>query len=188
MDAFNFVFSLFGLLLGLSLAEVLSGFARALRHRRAVRLGWLIPLLAVFLMLDLTSFWAWAWGARSYIQPEYGYLLIGLIVSGLYYLAASIVFPAEFGNSHDFDAHYFEHRRQVLGAVVLCNLIGQGWIIFLSIPGLPVRVLVENGLFYALLATAFVTRSKAVSIVALALLIGLYLFAGAASFVQPVGG
>ena len=33
MSTFEFVFSLFGLLLGLSLAEVLGGFARAARGR-----------------------------------------------------------------------------------------------------------------------------------------------------------
>lgn len=187
MDAFNFVFSLFGLLLGLSLAEVLSGFARALKHRRIVHLGWLTPLLAIFLMLDLTSFWAWAWGARTYLQPEYGYLLLGLIVSGLYFLAASLVFPPEFGTAQDFDAHYFQHRRQVLGAVVLCNLIGQGWIIILSIPQLPPRVLVENGLFYAFLGAAIVTWRKLPSLVILIVLIGLYVFAGVASFIQPIG-
>jgi len=36
MDAFNFVFSLFGLLLGLALAEVLGGFGTALDARREV--------------------------------------------------------------------------------------------------------------------------------------------------------
>ena len=57
MDAFNFAFSLFAIILGLSLVEVLTGFSRALRHRRVVHLGWLTPLLALFVMLDLTSFW-----------------------------------------------------------------------------------------------------------------------------------
>ena len=39
MESFNFVFSLFALVLGLSLTEVLGGFARALRMRHKVRLG-----------------------------------------------------------------------------------------------------------------------------------------------------
>ena len=43
MDAFNFVFSLFGLLLGLALAEVLGGFGTAMDSRRELRIGWLTP-------------------------------------------------------------------------------------------------------------------------------------------------
>jgi hypothetical protein len=57
----------------------------------------------------------------------------------------------------------------------------------LSIPRLPPRVLVENGLFYAFLAAAIVTGRKVPSLVILIVLIGLYAFAGVASFVQPIG-
>lgn len=39
--------------------------------------------------------------------------MIGLVVSGLYYVAASLIFPAEFGERADFDAHYMRHRAQV---------------------------------------------------------------------------
>ncbi|HET9144610.1 MAG TPA: hypothetical protein VFN81_00775, partial [Sphingomicrobium sp.] len=63
MDAFGFVFSLFAIVLGLSLAKVLEGFARALKRRRIVHLGWLTPMLAIFVMLDLTSFWEFGWAA-----------------------------------------------------------------------------------------------------------------------------
>ena len=89
MDAFNFAFSLFAIILGLSLAKVLEGFARALRRRRVIHLGWLTPLLAVFVMLDLTSFWESGWAARRFVTPQYGDLLIGLVMTGLYYIAAS---------------------------------------------------------------------------------------------------
>lgn len=98
MDAFNFAFSLFAIILGLSLVEVLTGFARTLRRRRVVHIGWLTLLLAIFVMLDLTSFWQWLWAGRRLINPGYGILTLGLLVSGLYYLAASIVFPSEFGD------------------------------------------------------------------------------------------
>jgi len=65
MNAFDFAFSLFAIVLGLSLVEVLTGFARALKRRRAVHLGWLTPMLAIFVMLDLTSFWGWMWSGRG---------------------------------------------------------------------------------------------------------------------------
>ena len=103
MDAFGFVFSLFAIVLGLSLAKVLEGFARALKRRRIVHLGWLTPMLAIFVMLDLTSFWEFGWAARKFLTPQYGMLLIGLFMSGLYYVAASLIFPGEFGDREDFD-------------------------------------------------------------------------------------
>ena len=61
MTSFEFVFSLYGLLLGLALAEVLGGLAKALKVRRRgghmglriTRLGLAMPLLATFLAIDI---------------------------------------------------------------------------------------------------------------------------------------
>lgn len=94
MSDFEFVFSLFGLMLGFSLAEVLGGFIRTIKARRHVRLGWLTPMLAVFVMLDLTSFWANAWDHRAAIPATYGVMVLGLAASGLYYFVASLLFPS----------------------------------------------------------------------------------------------
>jgi hypothetical protein len=176
LDGFNFAFSLFAIILGLSLVEVLTGFARALKRRRVVRLGWLTPLLAVFVMLDLISFWAWTWSARDYITPIYGVLFIGLVVSGLYYLAASIIFPDEFGEHTDFDAHYVAHRRQVLGAVIACNLIGQGWFLALLWGHLSPITKMSTILYDALLVIGCITANKRLSIAVLSALIALYLY------------
>src|SRR4051794_4120755 len=152
MDAFNFAFSLFAIVLGLSLVEVLTGFARALRRRRVVHLGWLTPMVAMFVMLDLTSFWESGWASRRFVSPQYGILLIGLLVSGLYYLAASLVFPSEFGDRHeqlsgaDFDTHYVQHRRQVMGAIFICDFIQMAPVLILRASEIPARVWFENAL------------------------------------------
>ena len=126
MSSFEFVFSLFGLLLGLALAEVLGGFGTAIQSRRKVRIGWLTPLLGALVALDLTSFWMVAWSVRELVPGHYVSLLGGLVLIGLYYLVARITFPHDLDEWPDYDAYYFEHRKWVLGGIVLCNLIAIG--------------------------------------------------------------
>ena len=198
MDAFNFAFSLFAIVLGLSLAKVLEGFARALNRRRGARsvgldgtshpnvhLGWLTPLLAIFVMLDLTSFWESGWAARRFVTPQYGDLLIGLFMTGLYYIAASLIFPGEFGDRDDFDEHYMEHRRQVLGAILICDLMQITPIVIMRFADLPTRFWFENAIQFSALATCIASRSKRTNIALLAVLIVLYLFTAVMSFIQP---
>jgi hypothetical protein len=192
MDAFNFAFSLFAIILGLSLVEVLTGFARALKRRRVVHLGWLTPLLAVFVMLDLTSFWEFGWGARRFVDPQYGILVIGLFMCGLYYVAASLVFPGEFGEGRqqlqgaDFDAHYVDHRRQVLGAILICDFIEVAPVLILRASEIPARVWAENVLQFGALLTGIITPNKRANIAALTVLICVYLYSAVMSFIYPV--
>lgn len=185
IEAFDFAFSLFAIILGLSLVEVLTGFARALKRRRVVHLGLLTPLLALFVMLDLTSFWEFGWAARRFVTPQYGYLLIGLCVSGLYYLAASLIFPTEFGDRADFDDHYLAHRRQVVGAVTVCDFVEVLPVAILRFHDLSARFWIENALQFAALGTCIVSRSKRANVAALAILIAIYVYTAVMSFIQP---
>ena len=66
MNDFEFIFVLYALLLGLSVVEVLGGLGRVLELKFATessgnaerfRIGWLTPLMGVFVMVDLMSFW-----------------------------------------------------------------------------------------------------------------------------------
>src|SRR5688500_12719131 len=115
MNPFEFVFSLFGLMLGLSLVEVVSGFVRTIKARKRIRLGRLTPLLALFVMLDLTSFWDNAWEIRDVVPAHVGILFGGLFYTSAYYFAASLVFPDREDEWPDLDIYFFEHKKQVLG-------------------------------------------------------------------------
>jgi len=126
MDSFSFVFSLFSILLGLALAEVLGGFGRALQSRRKIHIGWLSPLLGAMLAFDITSFWALAWNVRGLMPPKIFILFCGLVISGIYYLVARIAFPDDPAEWPDYDVYYFAHKKFVLGGVILCNLLAAG--------------------------------------------------------------
>lgn len=127
MSAFEFFFSFYGLLLGLSVAELFGGFARVLHERQRVRFGWLTPLLAVFVAMDVATFWTQAWGIFRGAPYNPALLVIGLIVAGTFYIAASVTFPrvnAEgVADRIDLDDHFWAHRRLVLSCILIANLI-----------------------------------------------------------------
>lgn len=125
MTQFELVFALFGLLIGLAIAEVLSGFARAVRLRRsrkAVRVGWLTPLLGLFVILDLLTFWVVAYGARDQLGADSLTLVCVLAIVGTYYLAAALIFPEDPDEWPDFDDHYDRQNRAVIGGLLAANL------------------------------------------------------------------
>jgi hypothetical protein len=172
MTAFEFVFSLFGLLLGLSLAEVLGGLARTLKQRRLVRLGWLTPLLGLLVMLDLTSSWALAYSLRDAVPANFLTLVIGLFVTGLYFLAATLVFPDDASKWADLDDYYFEHKRQVLGGMLASRTLARaaqfglgsaGWIYF---PAFAAFVVLAIALMFA--------RGRRLNLAILLLFLSLY--------------
>ncbi|HEX8470539.1 MAG TPA: hypothetical protein VF633_05455 [Brevundimonas sp.] len=124
MSAFEFFFSFYGLLLGLSVAELVGGFARVLHQRRAVRFGWLTPLLAVFVAIDIATFWNQAWFIFRFAPFNMALLVVGLAVAAVFYVAASVTFPQrEAEASSDLDDHFWAHRRTVFLCVLLANLI-----------------------------------------------------------------
>lgn len=126
MNDFDFVFALYSLLLGLSMVELLSGLGRALERRFAAEdgrtpftIGWLTPLLAVFVMLDLLSFWSAAWTVRADIAVSGTTLMAVAAFASLYFLAARLVFPSHPEGFADLDVHYFRVRRVVLGLLLV---------------------------------------------------------------------
>jgi len=175
MSSFEFVFSLFGLLLGLSLAEVLSGFGKAVKARRRVHIGWLTPLLGLLVMLDLTSFWTSAWQMRDALPVKYLILMLMLLFTGIYYLAATLVFPENPDERPDFDAHFWENKKLVFGAMIICNIpsyvidygIGSA---FLADAFMVVIAII----FMALLIAGLFLRGRAANLILLAFLVALY--------------
>ncbi len=85
MTIFEFVFSLYSLLFGLALAQVFAGLGNTLQERHKIKIGWLTPLLGLFVTFDITSFWAIGWEMRGMFRPDFLYLLCGVLLAGIYY-------------------------------------------------------------------------------------------------------
>ena len=161
MSPFEFVFSLFGLLLGFSLVEVLGKLAASVKARPQIRLGWLTPLLSLFVLLDVTGFWSIVWDARDAIPAGYGVLVVGLAITGLYYFAASLIFPSDFDEGMDLDRWYFDHKSTVLAIVLVCQLLAHGSryaLMGATAYQWPLIGWIKMGLFLATLAAAIFAR------------------------------
>lgn len=121
MSAFEFLFSFYGLLLGLALTEVVAGVSRAINARSTRPIGWLTPLLAVVLVLDLMTFWATAWRDLREITFSASLLLSAGVAPMIYYFAAKQSFPEPESEVASLDEHFFRHRLWVLGGVIVAN-------------------------------------------------------------------
>lgn len=175
MTSFEFVFSLFSILLGLALAQVLRGFADVVEAGARIRIGWPTFLLALAAMADLTLFWRVVWEARGHMPDTSTALFVSLIISGLYYFAAVLVFPRKIAGRAELDSYFMAQKGKVLGCLLAANVIAYGaryalmgqesFAILTSIASLKV------GAFVALCALGIFVSSRRVSIVIVALLL-----------------
>jgi hypothetical protein len=182
MSAFEFMFSLYSLLLGFSLVELLSGLARTLKARlhllhegqAVIRVGWLTPLLGIFVMLDLISFWMAAWTVRDALSVSTASLMGIMLFASAYYLAAHLVFPDDLSKIKDLDVHYFHVRRIVLGALfvlLIVQLVGYALSPALVDKLANPRTLILTGVLMLLMGAAFFAKTKALNTVVLIALI-----------------
>ena len=172
MTPFEFIFPLFGLLIGLSYAEILAGLARALKAPGDVRIGWLTPLLSVMLLINLTMFWFASWQFRDTALPTRDGLLQMLAMSGSYYLAAAMLFPSAVSAGQDLDDHLMDNKKVAMLAIAACNLFGLSIFARQRDWAVGPEWWLINGIFLAVLVATAFTRSRRLVLIGLLLLIG----------------
>jgi hypothetical protein len=177
MSAFEFFFSFYGLLLGFSVAELVGGLARVLHDRRNVRFGVLTLLLAIWVAVDIATFWVQAWAIFRNAPFNFALLVLGLVVASVFYVAATLVFPRDVKATPNLDDHFWAHRTLIMLCVLGANvLMGLTYITLLSANGELERLAggfrwLGIALFMlGTLAAAF-ARSRAVVIVLLSALV-----------------
>lgn len=130
MSAFEALFTFYGLLLGLAVANVTSGFADIYRRKARLRVGRTMPLLAVLILVSVVQQWLSLWNAQSLMPLNWATMLTCLGMALPYIFLSGIMIP-EADDMVALDDHYAEHRRTILAALLVplatslaTNLIG----------------------------------------------------------------
>jgi hypothetical protein len=119
MSAFEALFAFYGLLLGLAIAAVATGFGDQWRRRRLRPIGVLVPLLGIYLLLAATRQWQNFFAARDALTMTPATLFTCLAMALPYTFVAQVMFPAAEDAVADGDAHYLADRRVLITVLMI---------------------------------------------------------------------
>ena len=176
MSDFEFLFSVFGLLIGLTFIEIAIKFADAIDAHSRRPIGLLTPLLALFVMVDVAGYWLFSWSIRELLHVRWRTVFVGLTVALIYYLSASMIFPRSEGEWKNLDEHYWARKRLVIGGVLLVEGATMAWQWTRAVPALSDYWFWFYQLPYFIPMTALLfTRSRRLDVTLFVILIGVQL-------------
>ena len=175
MSDFEYFFTFFGLLLGLTVVEVAVKLADAIDAHRRRPIGVLTPLLATFVLLDISSFWLFTWSARDIILINWPTMFIALVIAIIYFLSAALVFPRAPDDWLSLDENFWARKRYVLGGILTVNVILHLLLFTRAVPKITEYwFFVHKLIYFGPVIWAWKTNKRWAVIVALLLAIGSY--------------
>lgn len=122
MSLFEFLMILLSIIIGLGLSELLTGFARILRHGRLGELTlpyWALSLTLLLVLLQV--FWE-SWSLNTRESWTFPAVLLMLSAPILLYLVTHLVFPEE--ESGSLADYYYGKSRLIYGLLILTAVSG----------------------------------------------------------------
>jgi len=146
MSPFEFVCAFYSVVLGIAVAQLMTGVGRLIEVRDQVRTYWVQSLwVVIVLLIDVNSWWS-MWELRSAKSWSFVsfLLLVGLIAS--IYLVTVLLFPRvpESGEQIDLDAHYYKNRRFFF----MANAAGWTLGLFCNLSFLPIKSWLSSGAIF----------------------------------------
>ena len=115
MNPFDYLFSFYGLLLGIAVANVAIGFADMWRDCEKIAVGTCPPLVASSVMLGGMNVWLEMWYSRPYVAVDGLQMLTAAAVSLPYGFVSRAIFPgSEDKPERSLEEHYLKHRKIIL--------------------------------------------------------------------------
>lgn len=186
MRPFEFVSVFYSVVLGVAVAQLMTGVARLVEQRHRVRTYWVHTVWVIVLLLtDATNWWS-LWDLRDARSWHVGAFLLLIALTAVIFVMTVLLFPREPDSSDAIDlrAHYYANSAVFLRATaaacalsVVCN-----WIFYpvdtwldpwLSIPGAIVVLALLVALTRRPVLHAFLSLFTLVGIIAMLLLQGM---------------
>lgn len=123
MDQFEFFFTFYGLLLGLALAELLLGFANALRERTPPKWGWYTPLLGLVVLIEISATFLDAWRKLQGIELDLPSFALPTMIGIAYFVSAVMTVPRHIEDWQTLDDYFLARRRWTVGLLVVANIL-----------------------------------------------------------------
>jgi hypothetical protein len=115
VGSFDYLFSFYGLLLGIAVANVAIGFADMWRDCEKIAVGTCPPLVASSVLLGGMNVWLQMWLARPYAVVDGIQMITAAAIALPYVFVSRAIFPgAEDGQERSLEDHYLRHRKIIL--------------------------------------------------------------------------
>jgi hypothetical protein len=124
VNAFDYLFTFYGLLLGIAVANVAIGFADMWRDCGKFAVGYCPPLLGVIVMLGGMNVWLTMWHVRADVTVGAWQMLAATGVAMPYVFVSRAMFPgAERETELSLEDHYLRHRVLILLVLALPPIV-----------------------------------------------------------------
>ena len=133
MGSFDYLFSFYGLLLGIAVANVAIGFADMWRDCEKIRVGTCPPLVASAVLLGGMNVWLQMWLTRPYVTVTGIQMLVAAAISLPYVFVSRAIFPGqEYQPERSLEEHYLKHRKLILVMLVIPTIISVASHVFID--------------------------------------------------------
>jgi uncharacterized membrane protein len=118
MEQFDYLFSFYGLLLGIAVANVAIGFADMWRDCEKVEVGACPPLLACIVLFGGMNVWLTTWQTRQHVNVSGWQMLAAAAIALPYVFVSRAMFPGqEKDPERSLEEHYLRHRILILAVL-----------------------------------------------------------------------
>lgn len=110
MGVFEYLGVILSVIMGLGVTHILAGVSKTIHHRKTVKFYWVQTLWAFNILIYIVSIW---WGMFWWSgQADWTYFqfLMLILYAILLFLSASLIFPWDFADDFDFEAHFYDTR------------------------------------------------------------------------------
>lgn len=124
MGSFDYLFSFYGLLLGIAVANVAIGFADMWRDCEKIKVGTCPPLVASSVLLGGMNVWLQMWLSRPYVTVNGIQMLAAAAISLPYVFVSRAIFPGDEDEpERSLEDHYLRHRKLILIMLAIPTIV-----------------------------------------------------------------